>query len=142
MTDRQDMSLDIATHRRQPLSRLKETITRKWPEALCSLTERRELVFTTGIAELDALFHLGGIPYGQLIEITGGVSSGKTALLFDLLAHWSGRYTITYVDFPDSFFPDAACQAGLDLNHLLLIKPSGQSTGYRRSLDCLKHNIR
>ncbi len=68
-------------------SDLKSTLREKWPEAIRSLADQSELFFTTGLVELDRLFPSGrGIPCGQLIEITGGPSSGKTSLLFRLLA--------------------------------------------------------
>ncbi|MCP4685782.1 MAG: hypothetical protein GY867_10110 [bacterium] len=111
-----------------PVAGLREAISRKWPEALRSLTpaslaERQGLVFETGLPEVDALFPLHGIPYGQLIEITGGVSSGKTSFLFRLLAVWSAERTVAYVDFDNAFFPDAAVCAGIDLSRLLVVRP-------------------
>ena len=107
---------------------LREAISRKWPGSLrpltpASLADRQGLVFETGFPQLDALFPLRGIPYGQLIEITGGVSSGKTSFLFRLLAAWSRERTVAYVDFDNSFFPDAAAFAGIDLSRLLVVKP-------------------
>jgi hypothetical protein len=104
---------------------LKNAITKKWPEAIRSLGRRSGLYFPTGLAELDNLFPSGrGIPYGQLIEITGGPSSGKTSLLFRLLASAGRpRRTVAYVDFDGAFFPEAAASAGVDLKRLLVIRP-------------------
>ena len=99
-------------------------LRQKWPEAIRSLTDQSDRFFAAGRVELDALFPSGrGIPYGQLIEITGGVSSGKTSLLFCLLAA-NSHTTAAYVDFGNSFFPDAAGAVGLDLSRLLVIKPT------------------
>jgi hypothetical protein len=100
-------------------------LRQKWPEAIRSLTDQSDRFFSTGQTEIDAFFPSGrGIPYGQLIEITGGVSSGKTSLLFRLIA--ANPRTTAYVDFGNSFFPDAADAAGLDLSRLLVIKPTSQ----------------
>ena len=101
-------------------------LRQKWPEAIRSLTDQSDRFFATGQVELDAFFPSGrGIPYGQLIEITGGMSSGKTSLLFSLLAaNITTGHTAAYVDFGNSFFPDAADATGLDLSRLLVIKPT------------------
>ena len=115
----------VQSKRRPACGGLKEAITRKWPEALGPIAEVQHRVFDTGCDSLDALFPSGGIPYGQLIEITGGVSSGKTGFLFRLLARWCKDNTVAYVDVTDSFFPDAAASAGVDLTRLLVVKPSG-----------------
>lgn len=115
------------------VARLRQKITQKWPEALGLASGKRELVFKTGLPRLDLLFRSGnrsgGIPCGQLIEITGGASSGKTSLLFFMLARWSQNRTIAYIDFGNSFFPDAAISAGIDLSHLLVIKPGNTTRG-------------
>jgi len=110
--------------------RLKNAVTKKWPEAICSLARRYTLYFPTGFAALDALFPCGrGIPYGQLIEITGRTSSGKTSLLLRLLgANTAGDRSVAYVDFNDTFFPDAALAAGVDAKRLVVIKiPAAQN---------------
>ena len=111
----------------------RQLIQRKWPEALCSTTDDSELVFSTGFPDLDTLFPLFGIPYGQLIEVTGGISSGKTSLLLRLLAQWTKSRMVCYVDFSDSFFPDAAISSGVNLNRLMVIKPETNSTGYLKT---------
>lgn len=106
---------------------ISHALRQKWPEAVRSLTDVSDRFFATGQTELDAFFPSGrGIPYGQLIEITGGVSSGKTSLLFSLLA--ANSRTAAYVDFGNSFFPDAASAADLDLSRLLVIKPISSPT--------------
>ena len=106
-------------------SQVKDRLIRKWPEAIRCLTRRSELCFPTGLAALDRLFPSGrGFPYGQLVEITGGPSSGKTSLLLSILAAGSrNRRRIAYVDFGGAFCPDAALAAGLDIKRLLIIRP-------------------
>ncbi len=123
-------------YNKPPISTLKQKLTRKWPEAIRSLSDQNELVFSTGFPELDSLFPMGGIPYGQLIEITGGVSSGKTGLLFRMLSCATQNRIAAYVDFSNAFFPDAASASGLDLSRLLVIKPNV------RGDDCIKNSLR
>jgi|GEM_PF-987452 len=137
---------------------LKIILREKWPEAVGSFTDRKELYFPTGISELDRLFPSGlGIPCGQLIEITGGLSSGKTSLLFRLLgmknpigpqdvtlqqiqgalrpfvklrageAQGDKGERIAYVDFSNSFFPDANLSPRVDLSRLLVIRPGAKA---------------
>jgi len=121
---------------------LKTALREKWPEAVGSFTDRKELYFPTGISELDRLFPSGrGIPCGQLIEITGGLSSGKTSLLFRLLgmkkpigpqdvtlrqAQGDPGKHIAYVDFSNSFFPDANLSPRVDLSRVLVIRPGAE----------------
>jgi RecA/RadA recombinase len=109
--------------RARSVRRLKNRLREKWPEAVCSLTNREELYFATGLTELDRIFPAGrGLPYGQLIEITGGLSSGKTSLLFRFLATaLAGRRRIVYVDGNRAFFPDTALPPATDLSQLLVI---------------------
>ena len=88
----------------------------------------REQVFPTGLPELDSLLPMAGIPCGQLIEITGGVSSGKTSLVFRLMATLTAAGNrVAYVDFSRSFFPDAAAVSGVDLKSLLVVTAGGQA---------------
>jgi len=128
MTDDREMDNDKAQKYRATAGPhdLKNLILRKWPEGLRPLGHCRERSFPTGVAALDALFPSGpGIPYGQLIEITGGVSSGKTSLLWRLITAGQGAgHTVAYVDCGGMFFPAVE----VDLTRLLLLRAA---TGHR-----------
>lgn len=77
-----------------------------------------------GIAEIDAL--TGGIPRGSLTEICGPASSGRTSLLFSVVAQMTGRREIcALVDAGNSFDPHSAAAAGIDLDRLLWVRCSG-----------------
>ncbi len=115
---------------RQALSDLARQIQNRWPQALFSAQEPG-LVFATGHREFDKLFPHGGIPYGQLIEITGGIVCGKTSLLFMLLAKITSRGIAAYLDYSNSFYPVAADAAGVDLSRLLVVAPETQAGGIR-----------
>ncbi|HOD66352.1 MAG TPA: ATPase domain-containing protein [candidate division Zixibacteria bacterium] len=115
----------------QDLAALKRLIQRKWPEAVGLASERLDLAFRTGLPALDALFPHEGIPCGQLIEITGGPSSGKTTLLLTLLASLSRSGRAVYIDLSRSFFPAAAAACGVDLERLLTVAPANGPTALR-----------
>jgi RecA/RadA recombinase len=112
----------------------------KWPAA--SRNEvASEVTFVTNIKELDSIFVQRGIPCGQLIEITGKVSSGKTSFLFRILAALTRNHTITYLDFSGSFFPSAAESSGVDLARVLVVKPDDFRAGLRTAELILRHRI-
>lgn len=76
----------------------------------------------TGIASLDHSLG-GGLQRGQLTEIVGAPSSGRTSLLFSILAQATTRGEIVaYVDALDSLDPDFAEKSGIDLQRLLWIR--------------------
>jgi len=73
---------------------------------------------------LDAALD-GGLPRGQLSEIVGPSSCGKTALLYSFLATGTGRgEVVALVDLADAFSPPAAAAAGIDLARTLWVRPA------------------
>jgi hypothetical protein len=78
--------------------------------------------FSTGIEALNILLK-GGFPRGRITELAGPVSSGRTALLFSTLARATRQgETIAYVDAFNSFDPESAAKAGIELKRLLWIR--------------------
>ncbi len=70
---------------------------------------------STGITSLDQLLQ-GGLPVGAISELTGSFSSGKTSVLFTLLARaTSKRLRVAYIDAFDMFDPRFARTAGIRL---------------------------
>lgn len=112
-------------------AQLRRTLTQKWPEAIRSASALNEAILITGLEPLDRLFPRQGLPYGQLIEITGGESSGKTSLMLKILAALSRIGPAVYVDFSGSFFPAAAAAAGVEIAQLLLLTPENLAAGLR-----------
>lgn len=78
----------------------------------------------TGIAAVDRL--VAGVPRRALTEICGPDSSGRTSLLIALLAQATqrGEYC-ALVDAGDSFDPQNAARAGVQLPQLLWIRCGG-----------------
>jgi hypothetical protein len=75
-----------------------------------------------GIAALDAALH-GGLPRGQLSEIAGPRSSGRTTLLLQLVAAATARGEIAaLVDTFDRFDVASAIAADIDVDRLLWIR--------------------
>jgi hypothetical protein len=74
-----------------------------------------------GIPEIDTQF--GGVPRGALTEIAGPASSGRTTLLCSILAQATGQgEACALVDLSDSFDPESATAAGIQLPRLLWIR--------------------
>ncbi len=76
----------------------------------------------TGIVDLDHLL-AGGIPRGRMTEIVGAHSSGRTSLLFLVLAQAIARQEmVAYIDVFDSLDPVFAEKAGVHLGRLLWVR--------------------
>src|SRR5215218_5783216 len=68
---------------------------------------------STGVVEMDAL--TGGLPRGAITEIFGPASSGRTSLMYSLLAYaTTHQETCALVDTSDVFAPTAAIASGMD----------------------------
>ena len=87
----------------------------------------RSALVPTDVAALDACLR-GGLPRGQLSEIVGPRSSGRTTLLLQMMAAATRRGEIAaLVDTFDRFDVASAGAAGIDLDRLLWIR--GQTIG-------------
>jgi recombination protein RecA len=93
---------------------------------------------SSGIPELDSM--TGGIPRGAISEIFGPASSGRTSIMFSLLAHATRREEVcAVVDVNDVFAPTAAAAAGVDFNRLLWIRCGGSLENAFKAADLLLH---
>jgi hypothetical protein len=91
----------------------------------------------TGIAALDALVG-GGFPSGQVSEIHGPASSGKTGVALALAAHATRRGALAaWVDPQDRFAPATAAAAGVDLARLLWLRGDARAARGRALADSL-----
>ena len=89
-----------------------------------------------GIRQFDAF--TGGCPRGQITEITGSSSTGRTSLMHRVLSQAGalGEYC-AIVDTADSFDPDSAAAAGVRLDSLVWVKCAGNAGHAMRSADLL-----
>jgi hypothetical protein len=86
---------------------------------------------STGFAALDALLG-GGIPRGQITELVGQASSGRTSVAFAILAESTARgEVVAYIDVCDSLDPRSAQKAGIALERLLWVRGGKQVSGGR-----------
>ncbi len=76
----------------------------------------------TGVASLDAPLG-GGFPRGQLSELVGARSSGRTSVLLQTIAAATARgELVAMVDALDMFDVESAVAAGVDLDRLLWVR--------------------
>src|SRR5262245_28109771 len=86
--------------------------------------DRRLSPLPTGLAQVDALLE-GGFPRGELSEVHGPASSGRTGLALALTARATRRGMLAaWVDPLDRFDPASAAAAGIDLQRLLWLRGS------------------
>jgi hypothetical protein len=84
-------------------------------------------VAPTGIAAIDDALG-GGLARGQLSEIVGTRSTGRTTVLCRMLAAAAERgEAVALVDACDRFDPASAEAAGLDLSKLLWVRDTGNA---------------
>jgi recombination protein RecA len=92
------------------------------PSALTPAQKVIRPVAPTGVAEVDGLLE-GGLPVGAITEIVGPESSGRTAVALSFLSHLTraGR-VCAWVDVSDTFSPESAAAAGVELRRLLWVR--------------------
>jgi hypothetical protein len=88
-------------------------------------------IVLSGIEALDAL--TGGLPRGGLTEICGPASSGRTSVLLAVMAKMTAQGEVcALVDASDSFDPQSAEAAGVELRRVLWIRCSPRRHGENR----------
>lgn len=93
---------------------------------------------STGVAEIDAL--TGGLPRESISEIFGPASSGRTSLMYSLLAYaTTHEETCALVDTNDVFAPTAAIAAGMNFDRLLWVRCAGNLEHAFKATDLLLH---
>ena len=86
-------------------------------------------ILSTGLAALDERLG-GGLPRGQMSEIVGPRSSGRTTLMCATLAAATERGELAaLIDPLDAFDPESAASCGVALERLLWIRGEGMATG-------------
>ena len=98
-------------------------------------SERSEqMVAPSGIASLDRRLD-GGLPRGQISEIVGARSTGRSGLLAAVLSEATRRHElVALVDPCDTFDPASGMAAGIELSRLLWIRGDSHDRGLGRSL--------
>ena len=79
---------------------------------------------STGSLSLDLALGIGGLPRGRIIEIFGPESSGKTTLVYHVIAEAQRRGGIcAFVDAEHAMDPSYARRIGVDIDDLLVSQP-------------------
>src|SRR5918994_2685673 len=78
----------------------------------------------TGALSLDLALGVGGVPRGRLVEVFGPESSGKTTLIYHVLANAQKHGGIcAFIDAEHAMDPAYAKRIGVDVDELLVSQP-------------------
>ena len=101
--------------------------------------EKRPTEFLpTGIAEIDSF--IDGFPRGAITEVHGTASSGRTSVLFSILAVASAHEeTCALVDCSDTFDVSSAAKAHVNFDRLLWVRCSDNLERSFKAVDLLLH---
>src|SRR6266508_1877321 len=79
---------------------------------------------STGSLALDLALGIGGLPRGRIVEVFGPESSGKTTLVYHVIAEAQRRGGIcAFIDAEHSMDPAYAKKIGVDIDNLLVSQP-------------------
>ena len=102
------------------------TLAQRVPAALTLKIKQAPELFTTGMAEVDAMLG-GGIPRSSITEVSGRTSTGKTSFALSTLANVTQLgNACAWVDVNDALSPESAAAAGVDLRRLLWLRMSAE----------------
>jgi recombination protein RecA len=84
----------------------------------------RVAAIPTGALSLDLALGVGGVPRGRIVEVFGPESSGKTTLLYHVLASAQQMGGIcAFIDAEHAMDPAYAKRIGVDIDELLVSQP-------------------
>jgi recombination protein RecA len=79
---------------------------------------------STGSLSLDLALGIGGLPRGRIVEVYGPESSGKTTLVYHVIAEAQRRGGIcAFIDAEHSMDPAYAKRIGVNIDDLLVSQP-------------------
>ena len=81
-------------------------------------------VIPTGALSLDLALGVGGVPRGRIVEIFGPESSGKTTLVYEIIAQAQKTGGVcAFIDTEHAIDPTYAKTIGVDIDELLVSQP-------------------
>jgi recombination protein RecA len=87
-------------------------------------------VVPTGSLALDVALGIGGLPRGRIVEVFGPESSGKTTLLYHVIAQAQRRGGLAaFIDAEHSMDPAYARRIGVNIDELLVSQPDHGEQG-------------
>src|SRR5204862_7693319 len=79
---------------------------------------------STGSLSLDLALGIGGLPRGRIVEVFGPESSGKTTLVYHVIAEAQRRGGIcAFIDAEHAMDPQYAKRIGVNIDDLLVSQP-------------------
>src|SRR5947208_276248 len=85
---------------------------------------------STGSLALDLALGIGGLPRGRIVEIFGPESSGKTTLVYHVIAEAQRRGGIAaFIDAEHAMDPTYARRIGVNIDDLLVSQPDTGEQG-------------
>src|SRR6476619_5733790 len=79
---------------------------------------------STGSLSLDLALGIGGLPRGRIVEVFGPESSGKTTLVYHVIAEAQRRGGIcAFIDAEHAMDPSYAKRIGVNIDELLVSQP-------------------
>ncbi|HSE33326.1 MAG TPA: hypothetical protein VLA93_17270 [Pyrinomonadaceae bacterium] len=117
---------------------LEAEIVERFGKALTLQKKAQASILSTGLSTLDQF--TGGLPRGAVTEIFGTASSGRTSLLFSILAYATTHEEIcAVVDTHDVFAPTVAAGAGINFDNLLWVRCAANLEHAFKATDLLLH---
>src|ERR1700740_2999769 len=93
---------------------IENTLAQRVPAALTLKIKQAPEVFSTGMAEVDAMLG-GGIPRSSITEVSGAASTGKTSFALAMLGNVTQLgNACAWVDVNDALSPESAAAAGVE----------------------------
>ena len=106
--------METAQNHEAIVKRLRRQISKRWPESLPKDFDNPSTI-PTNIPDFDSILPKGGLPAGELIQISGARSSGKTYFLFRILEGLkTSEGLILYFDLTAETSPQIIETSGLD----------------------------
>src|SRR5437899_7881224 len=115
--------------RQRELDAAISTITKTYGEgSIMRLGDARALkqieVIPTGALAVDLALGVGGVPRGRVVEIFGPESSGKTTLVYEIIAQAQKMGGVcAFIDAEHAIDPAYARRIGVDVEELLVSQP-------------------
>lgn len=107
-------------------TQIEARLAQRVPAALTLKIRQAPELFSTGLAEVDALL-CGGIPRGGITEVSGAASTGKTSFGLSLIASITQfGSACAWVDVSDALSPESAAAANVELKRLLWLRTSAE----------------
>jgi recombination protein RecA len=115
-------------HRDQALDAALSQIERQYGKgSVMKMSDQAQVAIasiSTGSLSLDIALGVGGLPRGRIVEIFGPESSGKTTLVYHVIAEAQRRGGIcAFIDAEHAMDPSYARHIGVNIDDLLVSQP-------------------